>query len=79
MSRDWDEPVANCLFTGTPNHPVADADGFVDVDIQPSNPQGWLAPDQPFCTFAVQLSTSMRVTNGKNSGVSSTRTNAASA
>ena len=75
VSRGFEDPIRNCQFVGTPNHPQADPGGFVEVDIVPVNPQGWLAPDQPFCTFAVQLGTSMRVTNGKNSGVSTTRTN----
>jgi hypothetical protein len=64
-----DDLVCNSL-EGTFDDPVHDAGGFVVADIIADNPPGrWLEPNQPFCTFAVQLSCSTRVTNGYNQAV----------
>ncbi len=42
--------------------------GLVTVDLAPASGR-WLEPGQPFCTFAVNLGCSTRVTNGYNSAV----------
>jgi len=56
------------LFEGTFNDPVHDGSGYVTADLKPHS-GNWLAADQPFCTFAVQLSCSTRITNGYNTAV----------
>ncbi len=59
----------NCtLFEGTFDDPTVDGFGYVTADIVPASGD-WLDPDQPFCTFAIQLSCSTRVTNGYNAAV----------
>jgi hypothetical protein len=54
------------LFEGTPDDPVC-LDGLhVTSDLKPHT-NGWLDPvNQPFCTFAINLSCSVRKTNGYN-------------
>ena len=42
-----------------------DGSGYVIANLVPAAGD-WLAVDQPFCTFAVQLGCSTRVTNGYN-------------
>jgi hypothetical protein len=46
--------------------PEADATDHVTAYIVPTS-GNWLAPDQPFCTFSVNISATMRRTNGYNS------------
>jgi hypothetical protein len=53
---------------GTFDDPTHDGSGFVFADIVATNGH-WLDPGQPFCTFAIQLSCSVRVTNGYNQAV----------
>jgi hypothetical protein len=64
------DDLACNTFEGTFNDVVSDGDGYVSADIVAHNGR-WLEVGQPFCTFAVQLSASTRVTNGYNSAVSS--------
>lgn len=73
ISRDYvhGDDVACTNFLGTLNDPTVDGSGHVIANIVPTVGQDWLDADQPFCTFAVQLSCSTRVTNGYNSAVSS--------
>jgi hypothetical protein len=59
----------NCgqLFgTRPPDEPLADAADFVTAYIIPAS-GNWLDPGQPFCTFSVNVSATMRRTNGYNS------------
>jgi len=62
----------NCtLFFGTPDDPVCIDGLHVTSDLTPAlaPPPAdgrWLEPDQPFCTFAINLSCSVRKTNGYN-------------
>ncbi|HEV2722832.1 MAG TPA: hypothetical protein VG323_22600 [Thermoanaerobaculia bacterium] len=55
-------------FEGTLDVPTHDGSGYITVDITPHN--GWLDDGQNFCTFAVQVSCSTRVTNGYWAGTS---------
>ncbi len=55
-------------FRGTLDDTEVDGAGYVTTDIEPRNGGSWLH-GQPFCTFAVQLSCSKRVTNGYNTAV----------
>ncbi len=55
-------------FEGTFDDSTADGSGFVTVDITAASGH-WLEMNQPFCTFAVQLGCSTRVTNGYNQAV----------
>ena len=52
-------------FLGTLEDPTVDGFGYVIANIVPHTGD-WLLADQPFCTFAVQLSCNTRVTNGYN-------------
>ena len=56
-------------FFGTllPHDPSADIDGYVTAYIVPSS-GNWLAESEPFCTFAVQLSLTIRRTDGHDDG-----------
>jgi hypothetical protein len=56
-------------FQGTLDDPTADAYGVVTANIEPTAGSGWLEANQPFCTFAVNLGCSTRVTNGYNTAV----------
>jgi len=59
----------NCgqLFgTQPPDEPLADISDFVTAYIIPDS-GNWLEPGQPFCTFSVNISATMRRTNGYNS------------
>lgn len=51
-------------LVGTLDDPVVDADGYVTTDIEPDD-NDWL-DGVPFCTFAVNLGCSTRITNGYN-------------
>jgi hypothetical protein len=62
-----DDILCNQL-EGTFNDPTVDGFGFVIANLVPASGD-WLTPEQPFCTFAVQLSCSTRVTNGYNTAV----------
>jgi len=55
-------------FEGTFNDVTHDAEGYVVADIK-LHARNWLDDNQPFCTFAVQLSCSVRRTNGYNNAV----------
>ncbi|MEM7584854.1 MAG: hypothetical protein AAF560_15790, partial [Acidobacteriota bacterium] len=55
-------------FRGTLDDPNVDGAGYVTADIEPQSTAGWLQ-GETFCTFAVQLGCSKRVTNGYNSAV----------
>jgi hypothetical protein len=55
-------------FEGTFDDPTHDAQGYVVAEVKPAS-GNWLASGQTFCTFAVQLSCSIRVTNGYNQAV----------
>jgi hypothetical protein len=62
--------AVNCgeLFgTTVVDEPLADSTDHVTAYIVPAT-GNWLAPDQPFCTFQVNISATMRRTNGYNSG-----------
>jgi hypothetical protein len=54
-------------FEGTFDVISHDAEGYVTADITAQSGH-WLEPGQPFCTFAVQVSCSTRVTDGYNAG-----------
>lgn len=54
-------------FEGTSEDPTADMFDYVVADVVPTS-GSWLTDEQPFCTFAVQLSCSTRVTNGYSAG-----------
>ena len=56
-------------YDGTLEMPTAPT-GYVQTDIAPSS-DGWLRREEPFCTFAIQLSCSTRITNGYNTAVAS--------
>ena len=61
--------AVNCgeLFgTTLVDEPLADATDHVTAYIVPTT-GNWLAPDQPFCTFQVNIGATMRRTNGFNS------------
>ena len=53
-------------FRGTRD--TAGVSGFISVDVQPPVGGAWLDVGQPFCTFAVNLSCSTRITNGYTTG-----------
>lgn len=57
-------------FEGTFDDLTHDGSGYVTTNIVPASGH-WLEPNQPFCTFAVQLACSTRVTNGYNSATAS--------
>jgi hypothetical protein len=59
-------PCAELFGTQPPDEPLADASDAVTAYIIPSA-GNWLAPDQTFCTFSVNISATMRRTNGYNS------------
>ena len=59
-----DDLLCNELV-GTLDDPTVDGSGYVIANLVPAAGD-WLAVDQPFCTFAVQLGCSTRVTNGYN-------------
>jgi hypothetical protein len=62
IADTYSAPVGTCVnFTGTP--------GLVVTDIKPAS-GNWLGTES-FCTFAVQVSAAMRVTNGTDGPVSS--------
>jgi hypothetical protein len=58
-------PCNALVGTRPPGEPMADASDFVRAFVIPSA-GNWLTPAQPFCTFAVQLSCSKRVTDGRS-------------
>ncbi len=62
-----DDLICNQL-EGTFDDPVVDGAGFVIANLVPAA-GNWLTDLQPFCTFAVQLGCSTRVTNGYNTAV----------
>ena len=49
--------------------PQADPTDYVTAYIAPPAGSNWLRPDQPFCTFAVSVSGTMRRTNGTSDGI----------
>lgn len=53
--------------TRPPDEPLADAADYVTAYIVPSPSGNWLNPGQAFCTFSVNVGTTMRRTNGYNS------------
>ncbi len=55
-------------FEGTFDDPAVDGSGAVTVDVTAASGR-WLDPGQPFCTFAVNLDCSVRMTNGYNDAV----------
>lgn len=55
-------------FEGTFDDPTHDGSGAVTADITAASGH-WLDPGQPFCTFAINLDCSVRMTNGYNSAV----------
>jgi hypothetical protein len=55
-------------FEGTFDDPTHDGSGAVTVDVTAASGR-WLDVGQPFCTFAVNLDCSVRMTNGYNSAV----------
>lgn len=59
---------AKLFGTKLPHEPHADAANYVTAYIIPEK-GNWLDPGQPFCTFAVSISASMRLTNGYNTAV----------
>jgi hypothetical protein len=61
------DPCNQFFGTLLPMDPLADVEGFVDTQIIPLT-GNWLAPSEPFCTFAVQLSAVVRRTDGHNDG-----------
>lgn len=62
------DDLACTWYDGTFNVMSHDADGYVSAAITAQSGH-WLEPDQPFCTFAVQLSCTKRWTNGYNDAV----------
>lgn len=50
---------------GTLDDPTSDAFGYVTADISPASGD-WLSASQSFCTFAINLGCTTRVTNGYN-------------
>lgn len=59
---------ARLFGTKLPHEPHADAANYVTAYIIPEK-GNWLDPGQPFCTFAVSISASMRVTDGTNPAI----------
>ncbi|HEX6745798.1 MAG TPA: hypothetical protein VF092_00685 [Longimicrobium sp.] len=57
------------LFHGTSDETGADADAYVVSEVAPAS-GGWLLPGQPFCTFAVKVGCSTRITDGYSTGAS---------
>ncbi len=70
LSRAYTHGSAlNCeqLFgTQPPDEPLSNAGDYVTAYIIPAS-GNWLEPGQPFCTFSVNVSATMRRTNGYNS------------
>jgi hypothetical protein len=70
LSRSYTHGSAvscNQLFgTQVPDEPLADVSKVVTAYVIPSS-GNWLTPQQTFCTFAVNVSATMRRTNGYNS------------
>jgi hypothetical protein len=62
------DDLACSSFEGTFDDPVHDSSGYVSADLEATSGR-WLEVGQPFCTFAVQLSASKRMTNGYNEAV----------
>jgi hypothetical protein len=63
------DDVLCSVFHGTSDEGSADAAAYVVAEVAPQT-GGWLLPNQPFCTFAVNVGCSTRVTDGYNSGAS---------
>lgn len=63
-----DDKVCSQFF-GTLDDITSDPDGVVTANIEPAAGADWLETGQSFCTFAVNLSCSRRVTNGYNTAV----------
>lgn len=59
---------AKLFGTKLPHEPHADSANYVTAYIVPEK-GNWLDKDQPFCTFAVSISASMRRTNGYNTAI----------
>jgi hypothetical protein len=55
-------------FEGTFDDPAHDGSGAVTADITATSGR-WLDPGQPFCTFAINIDCSVRMTNGYNDAV----------
>jgi hypothetical protein len=62
------DDLACSSFEGTFDDPAHDGSGAVSVDITAASGH-WLDPGQPFCTFAVNIGCSVRITNGYNAAV----------
>jgi hypothetical protein len=62
-----DDLICNS-FEGTFDDLTHDGSGYVSADVV-AHSGHWLEPGQPFCTFAIRLGCSIRVTNGYNSAV----------
>jgi hypothetical protein len=60
--------LACTAFHGTGDQPSADADGYVVTEVTPTG-GSWLPAGVPFCTFAVQVGASTRVTDGYHANV----------
>jgi hypothetical protein len=61
-------PCGQLFGTRVPDEPLADSTDHVTAYIVPDAPAtNWLEPGQPFCTFSVNVSATMRRTNGFNS------------
>jgi hypothetical protein len=58
-------------FEGTFDDPAHHPDGSVTASIVPQGGADWLDAKQPFCTFAINLSCNIRVTNGYNTALNS--------
>lgn len=54
-------------FHGTSDDPGADSSAFITTEVSPSS-GAWLDPGQPFCTFAVNVGATTRVTDGYSTG-----------
>src|SRR5262245_12068605 len=59
-------PCSELFGTRPPDEPLADGADFVTAYVIPSS-GNWLANDQNFCTFSVNIAATMRRTNGYNS------------
>jgi len=58
-------PCGELFGTRPPDEPLADASDYVTAYIIPTT-GNWLAVDQTFCTFSLNVGASMRRTNGYN-------------
>ena len=58
---------SSCDFSfGGTRDELSSVNGYIEVDVQPVDSDGWLEPTQTFCAFALKLNGHLRHTDGFN-------------